>query len=985
MRKFLPYILILTVILQIFAPFTIGGGVKNNLEIQTTKAEAADCDESERIEYNNVFNINSAGNLTESNISLTTQVTASENEIRAYFNLILDTGETDSVKVADAYKHTSEYVNEFRDEDFVVVVKEKENNKVTGFIDVNELVLVDSEGKSLIKNYPDGPTKSTTSGFLIETGANPEIFSPNKNYIITFYYQTDISGNGCGESVEGLSSKDDYIPIASTEITIGPVGTVIGSSQTSQGNQAIDPITNPLDCSWNNFKGCVAMVPYYLLFVPTSAVFSISGKIFDFAFGYSVQDTSYRSTFVVEGWGIVRDFCNMFFIFILLYIAIGTILNLHSVKTKEMIINVVIIGLLINFSLFATHVIIDASNILARVFYNSESIKITEKNPDGSVKVADSGEFIKMSEAIVSKVNPQELVLKAGTVGNIPDKGGMGEETGAGEISLATLVLVILLASIVNIVGTIVFISVALIFVGRVIGLWLAMILVPFTFLTYAIPSLQDLDMVGWKKWWPETVKMAFLAPVFIFFMYLIIKFLNLKLDLINTAGKSSMDFIVAILLPFAFIMILMWKAKGIAVKMSGTIGEMASKAGAAIGGVGLAVATGGAAMAMRGTLGRLGNKMATSSFAKDTWVGRNVTGKAGKYLGSKSYDVRATKLGGMAAKELGVEGSIGKAKEGGYAKHLSDKVERRQKRAKELEVSENEPLKQQLNREERALQELSARNSHPIEQLDKQIKGANDASAAAAALVRATDRDDPQYAARQAAAQEAAQRVIDLRTQRSNIKNGVGMAPDEHGNMVDQTHNTDNGLISTTAVDQAVADANRTQREATEAEGAVVTATANMATAVAAAVAAETAALNAATIAANAAIANATPENLAASATARTAAAAATANIATVRAASTADVARANAASAAARTAADTAGQTASNYMAEAQRTGTGRSMNDLEDHAIPDAHHAIDRVNRERKNNYARRKARWGGRANREAEHKIIMDTKIDTKEKH
>ncbi len=986
MKKFLPYILILTVILQIFAPFTVGISRKNNLEIKENKVEAIEFDETEQ-GFKKAF-IESENGPTESDLVLTNQITT-ENSVSIYFKATLDTGYSLEEDSANIYRHIDGF-SQGNIENNALILVVKEENKITGIIDVTN---------SFIQDYESLPSKITIHGININTNTNPNILAPEKEYSVTFYYQATSSGKGWGESIPNLSNDKDYYPIVATNIQVGPAGTTTGSAQDITKKNINDSDSEALPaCSLNPFggegtvMGCVAQALYYIFFKTTSFVFALAGKILDFTLMYSIQDSSYRSAFVVEGWGLIRDFCNMFFIFILLYIAFGTILNIHSVKPKEMIINVVIIGLLINFSLFATQVIVDASNILARVFYNSKTIVTgIENNGVISGQVGDFGE-LQLTSAIVSKIDPQKLIMQSSKISALPQKSGVDESTAEeGNITIGTFILVVFLATAVNVVGTIAFLSSALIFIGRVVMLWLAMILAPLAFFSYLVPKLKGSKMIGWENWWPDTLKMAFVAPVFVFFMYLIVGFMGKGLDIINTSMKDAstltggLSFVIAIVVPFMFLMILLMKAKSIAVDMSGEMGAAMAKAGAAVGGVGLAVATGGAAMAMRGTVGRLGNKMATSSFAKDTWFGRNVTGKAGKYLGSKSYDVRATKLGGMAAKELGVEGSIGKAKEGGYAKHLSDKVERRQKRAKELEVSENEPLKQQLNREERALQELSARNSHPIEQLDKQIKGANDASAAAAAVLRATNRDDPQFEERQAAAQEAAQRVINLRTQRSNIKNGVGMAPDEHGNMVDQTHNTDNGLISTTAVDQAVADANRTQREATIAENAAVTATRNMATAVADAIAAETAALNAATAAANTAIANATPENLAASAAARTAATAATANLATVRAASAAEVARANAASAAARTAADTAGQTAANYTAEAHRTGTGRSMNDLEDHVIPDAHHAIDRVNRERKNSYARRKARWGGRANREAEHKIIMDTKIDTKEKH
>jgi len=356
---------------------------------------------------------------------------------------------------------------------------------------------------------------------------------------------------------------------------------------------------------WSNIGGCFGSLLYWAVFKPTSVLFALSGTLFDKTFSYSVQDSSYRSTFVVQGWGLVRDFCNLFFIFIMLYIAIGTILNLHSVKTKETIINIVIIGLFINFSLFATQVIIDASNITARVFYNSDAIKVGPKI-DGVIQNApgSTGE-IKLSEALVSKINPQKLIINASDVGNITAKGNIGSDgTQKNGISASTFILVILLTSAINIVGIIVFISVGLMFVARVIGLWLAMILAPLAFFTYILPEMSSIKMIGWKNWWPDTLKMAFLAPVFIFFLYIIIKFLDTGLGLFSTDGKSGLDFILGITIPFIFIMIFLIKAKGIASDMSGEIGKQITGGIAATGGMLLGGAALGTALLGRRVVG---------------------------------------------------------------------------------------------------------------------------------------------------------------------------------------------------------------------------------------------------------------------------------------------------------------------------------------------------------------------------------------------
>lgn len=369
--------------------------------------------------------------------------------------------------------------------------------------------------------------------------------------------------------------------------------------------------------------GCIAQAFYYVLFVPSSYVFALAGTFFDYIFSYTIQDSTYRSAFVVEGWGLVRDFCNIFFIFVLLYIAIGTILGLHGVNYKSMIINVVIIGLFINFSLFITQVFIDASNITARIFYNSDAIKVTKKGQtDNTIKNADDGSIlykeneagvISLSGALVNKVNPQNLILQSERIDNIGDPGGQtnfNDVEQANGFGAGSFILITLLATAVNIVGFIIFLSVSLIFVARVVGLWIAMIFAPLAFFTYTVPSFKKWDTVGFDKWLPETLSMAFLAPVFVFLLYIILKFL--ELDLIPKDTGNGLAFVISIILPFAIIMVLLMKAKDIAKKMSGSMGQQITGAIAAAGGLALGgAALGGAALGRKfigGTINKASN-----------------------------------------------------------------------------------------------------------------------------------------------------------------------------------------------------------------------------------------------------------------------------------------------------------------------------------------------------------------------------------------
>src|SRR3989338_10218858 len=74
-------------------------------------------------------------------------------------------------------------------------------------------------------------------------------------------------------------------------------------------------------------------------------------------------------TTINSAWSAIRDLANMGFIFILLYAAIQTILGIGS-DAKKLIVNIIVVAILINFSLFFTKVVIDISNILSNVFYD---------------------------------------------------------------------------------------------------------------------------------------------------------------------------------------------------------------------------------------------------------------------------------------------------------------------------------------------------------------------------------------------------------------------------------------------------------------------------------------------------------------------------------------------------------------------------------------------------------------------------------------
>jgi hypothetical protein len=359
------------------------------------------------------------------------------------------------------------------------------------------------------------------------------------------------------------------------------------------------------------FLGCFAQLFYYALFVPTAFLFGLAGKFFDWTFAYSIIDTSYRSSFVTEGWSIVRDVCNLFFIFVLIYAAFGMILSIHSIKAKEILINTILIGLLINFSLFAGQVMIDTSNILARVFYNSEAISISVNGSGqaskGGINTTQNTEIgeLSLSAALVGKINPQRIIIESSNVNvrdDVTGKSGTATDT-TQKMGAGSFFLVVLLAIAVNVTGMIVFLSVGLIFIARVIGLWFSLIFAPLAFFSYTVPQMQSMPMLGWKKWWPETLGLCFVAPIFMFFMYLILLFLNTGFAGIM-AEQSGPNWVLSIIIPFVFIIMLLLTAKKLAKSYSGQMGQMITSAVTAVGAMALGGAALGAAFVGRRTIG---------------------------------------------------------------------------------------------------------------------------------------------------------------------------------------------------------------------------------------------------------------------------------------------------------------------------------------------------------------------------------------------
>lgn len=376
----------------------------------------------------------------------------------------------------------------------------------------------------------------------------------------------------------------------------GPTGTYASAS--------FDDIwcVNMFESPFIDLAGCAAEFFQNVVFKVFSILAYIAGKFFDILANFSLQSDTYRDAgFVQEGWRVVRDFSNILFIVALVYLAFTLILDLGHAHLKKSIAAIIMMALLVNFSLFFSKILIDTSNILARIFYSQITVIGT---PDDELTTSSLKE-VNISRGIIAGFDPERIISPE-------SKLKMNELLANGYKKSTIILLLYVIASIMMAVASWAFFINGLNFVQRTISLWLSMIFAPFAFVSRAFPvGLRGMKRLGWDAWLKDLLCWCFYAPLFFFFIYLIIMFANSNfLDTyISKAGDYHLfEFMIMLIFPFIILITLLIYAKNLA-KSMGCEGADALVAGGktlatGLAGFGIAAVAGGAAAIGRVTAG---------------------------------------------------------------------------------------------------------------------------------------------------------------------------------------------------------------------------------------------------------------------------------------------------------------------------------------------------------------------------------------------
>ena len=365
-----------------------------------------------------------------------------------------------------------------------------------------------------------------------------------------------------------------------------------------------------------------------IIFYFASWAVEISGWLLTEAIEHSIGNDGqnyYRLAGVLNGWEILRDLANMVFIFILLYIAFATILQISNFNTKRILITLIIIALLVNFSFFLTGIVIDVSNILALFLYNI----ITENG-------ADIGEIFTALTQISESV----------------------EENSFSGLNSIERAIAWLMASLFFFVVAFVFLSGAITFSMRIVVLMLLLVVAPIAFVAAILPQTRK----HWNQWLGMLINHAFIAPVYLLLISVILVMMgttaqnNTNELLVATGAQdqtlagalsargASLEANIGIVLYFVLLLGLMLAVQIISGRMAGGISKLSVKwAGAGIG-----LAAGATALAGRQVIGRVGYGVSKSETLQKTAEREGVKGMAarlalrtGDRASRASYDVR--------------------------------------------------------------------------------------------------------------------------------------------------------------------------------------------------------------------------------------------------------------------------------------------------------------------------------------------------------
>lgn len=237
-----------------------------------------------------------------------------------------------------------------------------------------------------------------------------------------------------------------------------------------------------------------------------------------------------------SGWNLIKNLCNTVLIIILLFIAFGTILRVESYNYKYLLVKLIVVALLVNFSGVIAGIVLDFSHIIMGVF---------------SDQITNIGQRIQENSKILQEFTSTADLGEIDTVTQ-----SLGDNITR---TISRVNVNLILASVLMFILGITVLAVALFLIVRTVSLWLLFTLSPLALALYVLPNTR----VASLKWWDAFLRYAFAGPLLFFFLYLTIFISgNLNIPTEQTMGGSDTFIIFSnsgSFLDYLFLVVLLW------------------------------------------------------------------------------------------------------------------------------------------------------------------------------------------------------------------------------------------------------------------------------------------------------------------------------------------------------------------------------------------------------------------------------------------
>jgi len=245
---------------------------------------------------------------------------------------------------------------------------------------------------------------------------------------------------------------------------------------------------NPMDAILNSIYAVVYVVAAIVLYISYYLVW-FGAWLIDLMISPSVYASvlDISSGPLMIGWGVVRDFSNTFFIFVLLLIAFSTILRVQKYSAKNFLPKFVMAIVLINFSAVFAAVVIDLGQVFMYEIFSWMGSFAGNNGAMGNLT------------SIVDKM-----------IINFP-----AMDKPVGGYSLENMVGVTFALCFTFIMG-LAYIMLAIFLLIRLVVLAILIVLSPVAFIGIILPGLNSQV----SMWWKKLFEYSLFGPIFMFFVF---------------------------------------------------------------------------------------------------------------------------------------------------------------------------------------------------------------------------------------------------------------------------------------------------------------------------------------------------------------------------------------------------------------------------------------------------------------------------------